>query len=276
MAVSIAFLGPRGTFGEQVARLYAPEAQHLPFPSHTAVIRAIQDGAVAEAVVAIENSLEGAVPDTLDGLLQAEDVAFKAELVLPIEHNLIAAPGKRLEDIEVVMSHPQALAQCRSFLEAKLPRARLDAALSTAAAVEEAVRTPGAAGIGTRRAAELAGGQILAAGVQDVAQNKTRFLVLAREDAIPTGDDKTSIALTVPHDLPGSLLGVLQELAARNLNMTRIESRPSREDLGIYIFLIDFQGHRTEEAAAAAIDAVRAKSSYFRLFGSYRRYVDKI
>jgi prephenate dehydratase len=169
------------------------------------------------------------------------------------------------------MSHPQALAQCRGFLERFLPNVRLEAALSTAAAVEEASRTPGIAGIGTRRAAELHGGTILAEGIQDDDRNETRFLVLARQDAPPTGDDKTSIAFAVDHDRPGTLIAALRELSDRNLNMTHIQLRPSRRGLGIYVFLIDFQGHKTETAVAEALAALEAQAGFFRVLGSYPR-----
>jgi prephenate dehydratase len=267
------YLGPPGTFGEQAVLHHDRESSLVPFPNHTAVVQAVLQGVVDEGIVAVENSLEGAISETLDALLRSEGVFVSGELVLPIEHNLIAAPDTRLEDVRVVMSHPAAIPQCRIFLEAHLPRARHEAALSTAAAVQAAVKTPGAAAIGTRRAAELTGGIILAEAIQDVATNKTRFLVLAREDAEPTGDDKTSIAFTVPHDRPGSLLSVLEELAGRKINMTRIESRPSREDLGIYVFLVDFQGHRRDALIAEALDAVRGKSQTLRLFGSYPRFV---
>ncbi len=267
----LGFLGPRGTFGEQAALLHDPAADLVPLPSNSAVVRAVIEGVVDESVAPIENSLEGSVNETVDALVQSERVYLRRELVVPVEHCLIAAAGTRLEDVKVVMSHPQALAQCRGFLERTLPGARLEAALSTAAAVELASRTPGAAAIGTRRAAELAGAELLAAGVQDGTMNKTRFVVLGLSDADATGDDKTSIAFTVAHDRPGTLLGVLKELSDRSINMTRIESRPSREDLGIYVFLIDFQGHRKDAPAAAAIAAVRAKSFYFRVLGSYPR-----
>jgi prephenate dehydratase len=270
----VGYLGPPGSFGEQAALHFSPKGRLLPFPSHTALVAAVRDGAVARGLAAVENSLEGAVSETLDALIQAESVSIAGELVLPVEQNLIAAPGTSLEDIDVVMSHPSALGQCRAFLERMLPQARLEAALSTAAAVMEAVGTPRAAGIGTRRAAELAGGAILAERVQDEALNKTRFLVLAGEDAAPTGTDKTSIAFTVAHDRPGTLIGVLQELSSRSINLTRIESRPARQDIGIYIFLIDFEGHRRDRSVAEALEVVEGKAHYFRLFGSYPRFVE--
>lgn len=270
------YLAPPGTFGEQAALRYDSMAEHVGFPTHRAIIEAVGAGQVDEGIVAVENSLEGPVADTLDALIRSDSVYVRGELVLPIDHNVIAAPGTKLDDIEVVLSHPQALGQCRQFLESHLPHARLEAALSTAAAVAAAVQTPGTAGIGTRRAAELQGGEILAGGVQDVANNKTRFLIVGRQDHAPTGDDKTSIAFTVAHDRPGTLIGVLQELSNRSINLTDIESRPSREDIGIYVFLIDFQGHRQDEAVSEALRAVEARSSYFRLLGSYPRHVDAV
>jgi prephenate dehydratase len=253
---------------------YAPEAEALALASHPAVVEAVAAGTVDEGIVAIENSLEGPVNEALDALIRSESVFVRGELVLPIDQNLIAAPGMSIEAVKVVLSHPSALAQCRGFLESRLPNVRLDAALSTAAAVAQAVATPGAAAIGSRRTAEISGGVVLAEKIQDVALNKTRFLALGRADHEATGDDKTSIAFTTVHDRPGSLISVLQELSQRSINMTRVESRPSREDLGIYVFMIDFQGHRTEAAAAEALAAVEEKSTYFRLFGSYPRFVE--
>ena len=268
----LGFLGPPGTFGEQAALAYNPSAEHVPLPSNSSVVSAVREASVDFGVAPIENSLEGAVNDTLDAILRAEGVLIQAELVVPVEHNLIAAAGVRLEEVKVVMSHPQALAQCRAFLEDHVPNARLEAALSTAAAVEAAVQTSDSAAVGTRRAAELRGGALLATSVQDVKQNKTRFVVLAPQDAAPCGDDKTSFAFTVAHDRPGTLIGVLQELSSRDINLTHIESRPSREELGIYVFLIEFQGHRHDSAVADALAAIEIRAHYFRMLGSYPRF----
>ncbi|MGE0653854.1 MAG: prephenate dehydratase, partial [Alphaproteobacteria bacterium] len=142
----------------------------------------------------------------------------------------------------------------------------------TAGGVAEAVRTPGAAGIAGRRAAEVSGGVILAASIQDAMQNKTRFLVVGANDAERTGDDKTSIAFTIPHDRPGTLMGALKELADRGINLTHIESRPSREQLGIYVFLIDFDGHREDPVVSEALEAIRVQANTFRILGSYPRF----
>ena len=265
MARKVGYLGPPGTFGEQAALRHAPEAELVAIAGNAAIVAAVRNGLVEEGLAPVENSLEGAVNETLDALIQTEGVFIRGELNLPVEQCLIAAPGVRLEGIDLVLSHPQALAQCRAYLERHLPKARLEAALSTAAAVEAAVAAPPAAAIGTRRAAELNGGVILAERIQDVPHNSTRFVVLAASDSAPTGDDKTSFAFTVAHDRPGTLIGVLRELSDRRINLTRIESRPARDEIGIYVFLIDCQGHREDALVAEALAAIRLQAHYFRV-----------
>ena len=281
MPSRVYYLGPPGTFGEEAALTYLRQRKldlpPTPLPSHDRVIEATEREPEALGVVAIENSLGGAVIEVMDAILSTKTLFVCAEIVVPIEHNLIASPGSKLEDVEIVMSHTQALAQCHGFLQATLPDARLDAALSTVAAVEEALRTPGGAAVASRRAAELHGGEVLAASIQDEDSNKTRFFVLGHADAAPTGDDKTSIAFNVA-DKPGSLVSVMRHLSERGLNLTRIESRPSREELGKYIFLIDFQGHRSEPAAREAIEAMKAEGAVLlpagAPLGSYPRFRD--
>jgi prephenate dehydratase len=273
----LGFLGPPGSFGEQAALRYDPNATRVPFDNHAEVLKALVANQVERVVLPVENSLEGSVMENIDGILREESLSICAEVVLPIEHFLIAAPGADLRDIKVVMSHPQALGQCRAFLDELENEQPLqyEAAFSTAGAVEEAVRTPGAAAIGSRRAAELYKGHILAANIADVRNNKTRFVVLDQADAEPTGDDKTSVAFTTQHDRPGSLIEVLSELPKHGINLTKIESRPSRQELGVYVFLIDFQGHRLDPEVAEAIEAVTSHASYFRLLGSYPRFVER-
>jgi prephenate dehydratase len=276
MSDQVGYLGPPGTFGEQATLLYQRRAnlqpELVPFPTHVDIVRAVDAGDIELGVVPVENALEGAVTETLDAILAAPNVWLCAELTLPVGHHLVAAPGMTLADVTIVMSHPQALAQCRGYLERMLPNARLEAALSTAGAVEEASRTLGVAGIGTRRAAELHGGQIIAESIQDEGQNETRFVVVARQDSPPTGDDKTSIAFAVDHDRPGTLIAALRELSDRGLNMTHIQLRPSRRGVGIYVFLIDILGHKTEPAVAEALRALAKQTSFLRILGSYARH----
>ena len=269
----LAFLGPPGTFSEEAALRYDPEAQLLPFVSISAVAAAVDSGMADEGVVPIENSLEGSVTETLDTLIHDSLLSVRNEIVLPIENVLLVRPGATATGIKAVFSHPQALAQCRGFIERCFPKAALEAALSTAAAVEEMMGREDAAAIGNRRAAELYGAEVLAEGIQDRATNLTRFVVLAGEDHPPTGDDKTSLAFAFAvEDRPGLLASALEEFSRRGINLSKIESRPSKERLGVYIFLADLDGHRAEQPLAESLERVREKCSFFRVLGSYPRY----
>lgn len=274
MAKKIAFLGPAGTYAEQVTILYAPEATHLPYASIPAVATAVDSGLADEGVVPIENSLEGSVTFTLDLLIHDSSLSIRRELVLPIEHCLMGRPDTKTEDIKAVYSHPQALAQCRTFLVECLPEAQLVASLSTSGAVEEMQNSKVvAAAIANERSAELYGAEILARGVQDDPHNETRFVVLAATDNPPTGTDKTSICFNFEHDAPGILYEVLGEFTQRGINLTKIESRPTRQGLGRYIFLADLEGHRLDPAVSEALEGVKGQVSMFKIFGSYPRHV---
>jgi prephenate dehydratase len=265
----LAFLGPPGTFGEEAALRFAPAAERVPFASHAGVISAVGKGAIEAGVVPVENSVEGAVNETVDLLIHETDLLIRNEIVLPIEQCLLVSPGTAADAVKVIYSHPQALGQCRNYIDRSFPGVRLEAALSTTAAVQEVAKGEGRGAIGTRRAGTLYGADVLAAGIQDRASNATRFVVVARSDAAPTGDDKTSLAVGMAHDRPGTLVAVLSEFAGENLNLTRIESRPMKDALGIYVFLIDFEGHRLEPKVAAVLERVKARSNFFKLFGSY-------
>ncbi len=270
----VAYLGPRGTYSEEAALRYSQDAELMPCSTESAVAAAVESGAAEEGVLAIENSLEGSVTRSLDAMIHETSLSIRHELVLSIEHCLIGGASTTIEQVREVYAHPQALAQCRRYIEAHLPYAEQVASLSNAAAVERAVAIDGAAAIGPGRAAELYSATILARDIQDNPHNKTRFVVLSRDDAPPTGRDKTSIAFTVAHDKPGTLVGVLHEFSDRNINLTRIESRPSREELGVYIFLVDLDGHRSDAVVTEALDDVRAKAQFFRVLGSYPRSSD--
>ncbi len=273
MAKRIAYLGPQGTFTEDAALLHDKTAQLIPFPSIPAVAVAVASGMAEEGVVAIENSLEGSVTDTLDLLIHESGVFIRKELVLPIEHYLLVKPGTEAGEVKVLYSHPQALGQCRNVIERCFPKVNVVAALSNAAAVEEMMAsTHSAAAIGTRRAAELYGAEILARGIQDKASNVTRFVVLALTDHPPTGSDKTSLCFSFADDRPGVLCEVLQKFAERNINLAKIESRPSKESLGRYIFLIDIEGHHDDSLVSEVLKQVREVTSLFKVFGSYPRY----
>lgn len=272
--MATAFLGPRGSFSEEAALLRADTDQLVAFSSFPALVSAVETGLADEAVLPIENSIEGAVSTTLDLLIHETALRIAGELALPVRHFLITRPGVHLEDVRVVTSHPQALGQCRRFLDRCLPGVEQEAALSTSGAVKDVAEGDDdhRAGIGTARAAELYGGAIIAHDIQDVHTNVTRFVVLAREDAPPTGNDKTSLAFRVQENVPGALHAILAELAVENLQMTKIESRPSKGWLGDYVFLIDFEGHRQDERVARVLDNIRDRCSILKIFGSYPRF----
>lgn len=253
------------------ALLHAGDAELVALPSHAAVVAAVSAGTADAGVLAIENSLEGSVTETLDLLIHESDVKITAEIVLPIEHCLVARAGTTQKDIGVVYSHPQALAQCKQYLDRNCPGARLEAALSTVAGLTRAMAEPGTAAIASSRAAELARATLLATGIQDQSGNVTRFVVVAASDAPPTGRDKTSLAFKTAHDRPGTLVGVLAELASRGLNLTKIESRPSKDALGVYVFLVDLEGHRSDPSVAEALERVGERTSWLKSFGSYPR-----
>ena len=273
MTKRLGFLGPPGTFTEEAALLYDSNAKLVPLPSVSAVGSGVVSGMVEEGVVAIENSIEGSVTDTLDLLIHGSDLAIKYEVVLPIRHCLLVQPGAQANDIKVVYSHPQALAQSRRFLEKCFPKAQMEAALSTAAGVEEVKKSDGSvAAVATSRAAELYGVHVLASDIQETVTNVTRFVVLAGQDHPPTGIDRTSLCFSFDDDRPGILVEVLGELAIRNINLGKIESRPSKDVLGRYIFLVDLFGHRQDPPVREALDRIGKVSSRLRVFGSYPRF----
>ena len=248
----LSHLGPRGTYTEAAAIAHDPTADLVPCPSVATAIDAVRTRSADAAVCAIENSIEGGVTETLDQLLQ-EDFALRicAEVVLPIRHALVGPAGLDPREVSVVYSHPQALAQCRRRLAELAPSARPVAALSTAAAIESALQEPRTLAVSNALAAALYGATVYADDIADAPGNETRFVVIGAADAPSTGDDKTSIAFTTHHDRPGSLVEVLRAFSERGINLTHIESRPTRRQLGTYVFLVDVQGHRRRPAQHA-------------------------
>ena len=272
MTKRVAYMGPPGSFSERAAQKYDPQAERLPLVSFPAVADAVETGLADEGVVPIENSLAGSVIDTLDLLIHDSSLFIRNELTLIIEHCLLAVEGTTTADINVVYSHPQALAQCRSFLAKHLPEAELVASLSTSAAVEDMRQTgTSAAAIADERAAALYGAVVLAREIADRPNNLTRFVVLALTDHPPTGSDKTSLCFSFTDDAPGLLHAVLGEFAKRDINLARVESRPTRESLGRYFFLVDLEGHREDRLVREALEEVQRRVSMLKSFGSYPR-----
>jgi prephenate dehydratase len=275
--VRVGFLGPSGTFAEEALRASAPPGVvEVPFATVWETVMAVQERAVEQAVVPIENSLEGSVTTTLDALAgDGSDVRIVAEVVRPITHCLIARPGVSLASVTRVVSHPQALAQCGRFLRSALPDARTEVSGSTAEAVRVAVGSPedaGVAAIGTALAAELYGGVVLATGVEDRPDNLTRFVWLAPAGTPPHAEpDKTSVVFWGFNDeSPGALVAVLRELADRGVNLTKIESRPRRVQLGHYMFFADLDGAETDPPVRDALGGLGRRVDTLRVLGSYR------
>jgi len=244
-------------------------------------VMAVHDGHVEQALVPIENSLEGSVNATLDALaMETEDVAIIGEVVNPIRHCLIARTALELAEIEAVVSHPQANAQCARFIRTRLPGARVLAGTSTADAVRVVAEHDGPwAALGNRVAAERYGCRVLRAGVEDVAENETRFVWLARGGAAASppgverphaGPWKTAIVFWgVGSEAPGWLVGCLSELADRDVNLTRIESRPRKQGLGRYMFFADFEGRDNEPHVTEALAALAQHVEVLRVLGSF-------
>ncbi len=271
----VGFLGPSGTFAEEALRSSAPEAvEEVPYATVWETVMAVQERAVDQAVVPIENSLEGSVTTTLDALAgDGSDVRIVAEVVRPITHCLIAPDGVELGHVTRVTSHPQALAQCARFLHERLPAAATETSGSTAEAVRAvASGSEPTAAIGTRLAAEIYGGHVLAEGIEDRTDNLTRFVWLAPAGTPPHGQaDKTSVVFWGFNDeSPGALVAVLRELADRGINLTKIESRPRRVGFGHYMFFADLDGAHADPVVDAALEALGERVETLRVIGSYR------
>lgn len=273
--MSIAFLGPRGTNSEEAAIAWGgKDAELRAFASFPALTSAVEIGLADVAVLPIENSLEGPVGQTLDLLIHETWLKVCGEVVVPINHVMVGLAGTVLSDVKTVISHPQGLAQCGKFLSRFLPDAEQVAWLSTAGSVQEVVKRndPTVVGIAPARAQELYGGEIIARNIQDVRGNLTRFVVLAIDDAEPTGNDKTMLGFTLPHDVPGVLVAAMQPFAEAQLQLTKMESRPTKGWLGEYVFLVDFEGHRKDPKVEKVLQQLAELTDQLKVFGSFPRF----
>lgn len=267
----VGFLGPRGTYAELAARSqFGEKVKVVPYPMITNVAEAVARGDVQVGVIPIESLREGPVGEALDALAWT-DVKVQAEIVAPISHSLLGVPGAKLGEITQVFSHPQALAQSREFLRKNLPKAELIEMTSTAKAAEQVgkLKQPHMAAIGPKALADLYELKVLGEDIQSGELNITRFLCLAKEDSKPTGRDKTSIVFYTSQDRPGILHEILGEFAVRNINLTKIESRPSKKALGDYLFFIDFEGHREDPKVKEALECVKSNTAMLKMLGSY-------
>lgn len=273
MHKKLAYLGPRGTFCEQAARQWTlqDEWDLLPCSSIDRVMAAVAAGSVACGIVPIENSCEGSVNQTLDLLAYAYELQIVGEIILPVQHNLLARPGLRLQQIQRIISHPQALAQCRKYLAAKFPALEyVDVSSTAEAAMRVAASHESWAAIGTSAAADEYGLEILEASIQDGSHNETRFVILSLETVPKTGKDKTSLLLYLI-DRPGTLFKALEQFYLQNINLSKIESRPARTMIGDYLFFVDIEGHRDDAHVQAALRGLEPITRAIKILGSYPR-----
>jgi prephenate dehydratase len=270
------YLGPEGTFTEQALRTI-PAAEHglrTPARSVPEALEAVRSGAADAALVPLENSVGGAVPVTLDELATGSPLMITREVVLPVEFQLGAVRPVPLGEIRTVAAHPQASAQCRNWLLTHVPDATVVDVLSNAAAAISAAAGDCDAGICAPIGVPRNGLVVLADKIADRADAVTRFALFTRpaEPPAPTGDDATSLAVSIRHDQVGALLAVLTELAVRGINLSRIESRPTGEQLGTYVFFLDCTGHIAEPRMGEALQGLRRICADVRFLGSYPRH----
>jgi len=269
---TVAFQGERGAYSENaVYQFFGSTAEAKPCRDFRDVFESVKKQEAQAGVVPVENSIEGSVNQNYD-LFFTYDLKVCGEVIVKVAHCLIANPGTSLDAVKAVYSHPQALAQCRSFLE------RLNCELiptyDTAGSVKliKEKKLTNAAAIASEKAAELYGMKILARDIADNPENYTRFFVLSKEDSPITGKDKTSIIFSAKHE-PSSLYHALGEFAKRNINLTKIESRPTKKTPWEYNFYLDFEGHRTEPRCAEALKALEKYAIFVRILGSYPKAV---
>jgi len=263
----IAYLGPEGTFTHTAARKqFGSTASYQGCRNFDEIFDEVEAGRVTYGVVPVENAFEGAVTHTLDLFIDRK-VSICAEVLLGIHHHLLAhCPMDR---IEVVYTKSEVLSQCRKWLQAHLPNARLEEADSTAAAAARIANEPHAAAIASKEVAERHDLPILASNIEDHHGNTTRFLVIGQHDSPPSGKDKTALVMSTT-DRPGALHDLLEPFHDRGIGLTRIESRPSRKNLWEYVFFIDLQGHRQDADVAAALDDIRKlPDGFLKILGSF-------
>jgi prephenate dehydratase len=274
---SIAYLGPSGTNSETVALYYLETVLKEPniamkhYPSIAKVMVALDQKEVDLAVVPVENSTEGGIAITLDGLWEFDSLHIKQELVLPISHLLLSCADS-LEKINLVYSHPQALAQCQKWLESNLPHAQIIPTNSTTEALHSIKEKNTTAAISSARAAKVYELPIIAKNINDYPENCTRFWVLNRQTTLSQGN-YISLGFSVAENVSGALVKPLQALAKRKLNLSRIESRPTKRSLGEYIFFLDLEAPQNEKETQLALEELSKYTEVVRIFGRYEAIV---
>ncbi|MDG6926103.1 MAG: prephenate dehydratase [Nitrososphaerota archaeon] len=271
----IGFQGEHGAFSEQaVYQHFGAGVETVPIKSIREVFNLTEVGAVDIGVVPVENSIEGSVSESYDMFLTSS-VKVVGEEAVRVVHCLIGHPAAKLSDIKVIYSHPQALAQCRNFVASMFaePRVTYDTAGSVKMIKEDGLS--GAAAIASQRAAEIYGMKILKKGIEDYGRNFTRFLVISKTEGKRQRDSKTSVIFSVPHT-PGSLYAVLEVFARHKINLTKIESRPTRQRPWEYYFFVDIEGHHRDPVVSKALAEVAGKTVFLKVLGSYPKSKEEL
>lgn len=272
--MDIGYFGPAGSFTHEAAmKLFSEDGINLvEKPTIEALFEELSKDALDKIVVPIENSVEGAVNVTMDMLSHIEGVFIENELAFKINQNLLIKKGADKRKIKYINSHSQALAQCRGYLLKNWPTVEQRATLSTSAAASLARDREDCLAIGSKAASRIFGLEILEEGIQDSSNNTTRFVVVSKKSAVRSGRDKTSIVFSTDNR-PGSLYSVLDIFSLWDINLDRIESRPSKDILGKYIFFVDLEGHEYDDDIRDALTMVKRKTSFYKFLGSYPRYM---
>ena len=270
---SISYLGPEGSYCEQAALTNFSNEKLFPMPTIPAVIESVQDDITDMGVVPIENSIEGSVTFTLDSLIHDFNVNINGEIMLNISHSLITNKINTLDNIKKIYSHPQALAQCRIYLSEKLPQADLIPSSSTSAAFSDLINAPeNSAAIAHARNAKKHNLNIIEENIQDELNNITRFAILSKKKTNPTQNDKTSFCFDfTDSDKPGQLIDVMRQFSDNNINITKIESRPSKKQLGKYIFWMDIDGHSNDNDLNTIFEKIKPMTNTLKIIGSYQK-----
>jgi chorismate mutase/prephenate dehydratase len=266
----VAYLGPRATFTHMACmQKFGSSAQYIPVNSIKDVFSEVERGRAHFGVVPIENTTEGVVNHTLDMFIDSNLLIY-GEVLQEVSHHLLSKSGV-LDDVKKIYSHPHAIAQCRHWLETNLPHVPVSEVASTARAAEICADDPSAGAIASELAAQLYGLKVIKSRIEDNMNNVTRFLVLSQKPPERTGKDKTSLMLSVK-DKVGALYDLLRPFASHGLNMTKIESRPSRRKAWEYIFFVDLEGHMEEERVKKAIEEIKGRCLFMKVLGSYPSY----
>ena len=268
----ISFLGPKGTFTHEAANILGDDL--IPYCNIPAVMESVANNQTDFGVVPIENSIEGPVGITLDSLAHKFDLNIYGEIIIPINQNLIVNPGTKLEDIHDVYSHAQAIAQCQEFISESGIQPHY--AVSTARAAKDIIGDKNKAAIGNAKTAELYDLEILKPNIQDMANNETRFVIVSKKAHEPTGNDKTSIIFSIYEDRPGELYNILGIFQKDDINLTKIESRPSKKGLGKYLFFVDFIGHKDDAVIQNILKEIEENTYFLKVLGSFPVFQGKL